>query len=96
MEWFIAARCAHERIFIQRNLIDHDFVSAYRSSVVGLPLGSNSMKKFAIALAVFISLGLASPAFAQEKKEMPAEKMGVHHHHHHHHHHHMMKPEPKQ
>jgi len=54
------------------------------------------MKKFAIALAVFISLGLASPAFAQEKKEMPAEKMGVHHHHHHHHHHHMMKPEPKQ
>ena len=55
------------------------------------------MKKFAIALAAFVSLGLAIPAFAEEKKEMPAEKMGVHHHHHHHHHpHHMMKPEPKQ
>ena len=55
------------------------------------------MKKFAIALAAFVSLGLAIPAFAMEKKEMPAEKkMVVHHHHHHHHHHHMMKPEPKQ
>ena len=54
------------------------------------------MKKFAIALAAFVSLGLAVPAFAQEKKDtMPAEKMVVHHHHHHHHHHHMMKPEPK-
>ena len=64
------------------------------------------MSKFAIALAAFVSLGLAVPAFAQEKKEMqmPAEKMEgkhdnkmvVHHHHHHHHHHHtMVKPEPK-
>jgi hypothetical protein len=54
------------------------------------------MKTLAIALAAFVSLGLAVPAFAQEKKDtMPAEKMGVHHHHHHHHHHHMMKPEPK-
>jgi hypothetical protein len=54
-----------------------------------------SMSKFAIALAAFVSLGLAVPAFAQEKKDtMPAEKMVVHHHHHHHHHH-MMKPEPK-
>ncbi len=26
------------------------------------------MKKFAIALATFVSLGLAAPAFAQEKK----------------------------
>ena len=53
------------------------------------------MKKFAIALAASVSLGLAVPAFAQEKKDtMPAEKMVVHHHHHHHHHH-MMKPEPK-
>ena len=57
------------------------------------------MKKFAIALAAFVSLGLAIPAFAEEKKEMPAEKMEKHHkmvvHHHHvihHHHHHMMKP----
>ena len=34
------------------------------------------MKKFAIALAAFVSLGLAVPAFAQEKKDtMPAEKM---------------------
>ena len=51
------------------------------------------MKKFATALAAFVSLGLAVPAFAQEKKDtMPAEKTVVHHHHHHHH---MMKPEPK-
>ena len=53
------------------------------------------MKTFVIALAAFVSLGLAVPAFAQEKKDaMPV----VHHHHHHHHnhHHHMMKPEPKQ
>jgi hypothetical protein len=50
------------------------------------------MKKFAIALAAFVSLGLAVPALAQEKKDtMPAEKMVVHHHHHHQ----MMKPEPK-
>ena len=27
------------------------------------------MKKFAIALAAFVSLGLAVPAFAMEKKE---------------------------
>ncbi len=63
------------------------------------------MSKFAIALAAFVSLGLAVPAFAQERKEtqMPAEKMEgkhdnkmvVHHHHHHHHHHTMVKPEPK-
>jgi hypothetical protein len=54
------------------------------------------MKKFAIALAAFVSLGLAVPAVAMEKKEMPAEKkMVVHHHHHHHHDHHVMKPEPK-
>jgi LAS superfamily LD-carboxypeptidase LdcB len=49
------------------------------------------MKKFAIVLAAFVSLGLAVPAFAEEKKDtMPAV-----HHHHHHHHHHIMKPEPK-
>jgi hypothetical protein len=64
------------------------------------------MKKFALALAALVSLGLAIPAFAQEKNDtMPAgkmhgdkmhgEKMGKHHdkmmgHHHHHHHHHMM------
>jgi hypothetical protein len=58
------------------------------------------MKKLAIALAAFVSLGLAIPAFAQEKKEqMPAAKVEKHHkmvvHHHHHHHHHMVKPEPK-
>jgi hypothetical protein len=54
------------------------------------------MKKLAVALAAFVSLGLAVPAFAMEKKDtMPAEKMVIHHHHHHHHHHHMMKPEPK-
>ena len=55
------------------------------------------MSKFAIALAAFVSLGLAVPAFAMEEKKdtMPAEKVMVHHHHHHHHHHHMMKPEPK-
>jgi hypothetical protein len=52
------------------------------------------MKKFAIALAAFVLLGLAVPAVAMERKDtMPAEKMVVHHHHHHHHH--MMKPEPK-
>ncbi len=40
------------------------------------------MKMFVIALAAFVSLGLAVPAFAHEKKEtMPA----AHHHHHHHH-----------
>ena len=38
------------------------------------------MKKLAIALATFVSLGLAAPAFAQEKKDqMPAEKMEKHH-----------------
>ncbi len=54
------------------------------------------MKMFVIALAAFVSLGLAVPAFAMEKKEtIPA---GHHHHHHHHphHHHHMVKLEPKQ
>jgi pentapeptide MXKDX repeat protein len=70
-----------------------------------------SMNKFAIALAAVVSLGLAIPAFAQEKKDtMPADKMqggnvGKHNkmgkhgmmvvHHHHHHHHMMGKPEPK-
>ncbi len=49
------------------------------------------MKTLAIALAAFVSLGLAIPAFAMEKKDtMPAEKKMVVHHHHH-----MMKPEPK-
>ncbi len=38
------------------------------------------MKKFAIALAAFVSLGLAVPAFAMEKMDtMPAEKMEKHH-----------------
>jgi hypothetical protein len=37
MEWFHhSARYGDERIFIQRNLIDQNFVSAYRLSVVGL------------------------------------------------------------
>ncbi len=37
----------------------------------------------AAALAAFVSLGLAVPAFAQEKKDtMPAEKKVVVHHHH--------------
>jgi len=60
------------------------------------------MKKFAIALAAVVSLGLAVPAFAQDNKNaapaekkdtMPAEGVVVHHHHHHHHQ--MTKPEPK-
>jgi hypothetical protein len=34
--FIIAVRYGDERIFIQRNLIDQNFVSAYRSSVVGL------------------------------------------------------------
>ena len=34
--FIIAARYGNERIFIQRNLIDQNFVFAYRSSVVGL------------------------------------------------------------
>jgi hypothetical protein len=62
------------------------------------------MNKFAIALAAVVSLGLAIPAFAEEKNDtqMPAGKMqgdkmhggkmGMHHDkmmgHHHHHHHH--------
>jgi hypothetical protein len=54
------------------------------------------MNKFAIALAAVVSLGLAIPAFAEEKT---GEKMGgdkVHHHHHHHHHHdHMMGEKPQ-
>jgi Spy/CpxP family protein refolding chaperone len=64
------------------------------------------MNKFAIALAAVVSLGLAVPAFAEEKDDMqmPAGKMhggkmGMHHDkmmgHHHHHHHMMGKPEPK-
>jgi hypothetical protein len=62
------------------------------------------MNKFAIALAAVVSLGLAIPAFAEEKngEKMHGDKMGkhgtmvVHHHHYHHHYHHMMgKPEPK-
>ena len=61
------------------------------------------MNKFAIALAAVVSLGLAIPAFAEEKtgekmggdKMEKHDKMVVHHHHHHHHHHMMGKPEPK-
>ena len=69
------------------------------------------MNKFVITLAAFVSLGLAIPAFAQEKKDtMPADKMqgenvGKHNKmgkhdkmvvHHHHHHHMMIKPESKE
>ncbi|MGA2843493.1 MAG: hypothetical protein ABSG18_25880 [Steroidobacteraceae bacterium] len=47
------------------------------------------MKKFAIVLAAFVSLGLFAPAFAEEKKDMKMEghhdKVMIHHHHHHHH-----------
>jgi len=66
------------------------------------------MNKFAIALASFVSLGLAIPAFAQEKKDtIPADKMqgeNVGKHNKmgkhdkmvvHHHHHMMIKPESK-
>jgi len=59
------------------------------------------MNKFAIALAAVVSLGLAIPAFAEEKngEKMHGGKMGMHHDkmmgHHHHHHHMMGKPEPK-
>jgi hypothetical protein len=60
------------------------------------------MNKFVVALATVVSLGLATPAFAQEKTDapVPAEKMGkqdkmVTHHHYHHHYNHMMKPESK-
>jgi hypothetical protein len=56
--------------------------------------------------AFVVSLGVAIPAFAEEKtgEKMGGDKMGkhgtmvVHHHHHHPHHHHdnmMGKPEPK-
>jgi ABC-type nickel/cobalt efflux system permease component RcnA len=64
------------------------------------------MKKFAIALAAVVLLGLAVPTLAQDNKAtppaakkdaMPAEKMDTmpaekmgHHHRHHHHHHHQM------
>jgi hypothetical protein len=65
------------------------------------------MNKFAIALAAFVSLGLAIPAFAQEKKDtMPAQGENVEKHNkmgkhdkmvvHHHHHHMMIKPESKE
>ena len=63
------------------------------------------MNKFAIALAAVVSLGLAIPAFAEEKtgEKMGGDKMekhhdkmmGHHHYHHHHHHHHHMMGEPK-
>jgi hypothetical protein len=64
------------------------------------------MNKFAIALAAVVSLGLAIPAFAEEKtgEKMGGDKMekhhdkmmGHHHYHHHHHHHHMMgEPKPE-
>ena len=64
------------------------------------------MNKFAIALAAVVSLGLAIPAFAEEKGDnMGGDKMGKHHdkmmghhhyHHHHHHHDHMMgEPKPE-
>jgi hypothetical protein len=59
------------------------------------------MNKFAIALAAVVSLGLAIPAFAEEKtgEKMGGDKMGKHDkmvvHHHHHHHHMMGKAEPK-
>jgi hypothetical protein len=60
------------------------------------------MNKFAIALAAVVSLGLAIPAFAEEKTgdKMGGHKMGKHHavvvHHRHHHHNHTMgKPEAK-
>jgi len=36
ISFIIAVRYGDEQIFIQRDLIDHNFVSAYRSSVVGL------------------------------------------------------------
>ena len=38
------------------------------------------MKKFAVVLAAFVSLGLTVPAFAEEMKDT---KPAVHHHHHH-------------
>ncbi len=49
------------------------------------------MNKFVVALATVISLGLAIPAFAEEKNDaqVPAEKMGkqdktvLHHHYNH-------------
>jgi hypothetical protein len=61
------------------------------------------MNKFAIALAAVVSLGLAIPAFAEEKtgEKMGGDKMAkhgtmvVHHHHHHHHHDHMMGEKPQ-
>ena len=66
------------------------------------------MNKFAFALAAVVSLGLAIPAFAEEKtgEKMGGDKMEKHHdkmvghhhyhyHHHHHHHDHMMGEKPK-
>ena len=64
------------------------------------------MNKFVAVLATVVSLGLAMPAFAQDKTQaqVPVEKMGKHEmekhdrmivHHHYHHHHHMMKSEAK-
>ena len=67
------------------------------------------MNKFTIALAAAVSIGLAIPAFAQEKNDMMppgkmhsekmhAGKMGMQHtmvvHHHHHYHHMMSQPVP--
>jgi hypothetical protein len=63
------------------------------------------MNKFVVALATAVSLGLAIPAFAEEKNDaqVPAERMGkpemgTHDRmvgHHHHYHHHTMRPETK-
>ena len=67
------------------------------------------MNKFVVALAAAVSLGLAIPAFAEEKNDaqVPAERMGKpemgthdrmvahHHYHHHHYYHHTMRPETK-
>ena len=65
------------------------------------------MNKFVVALATVVSLGLAVPAFAEEKNDaqVPAERMGrpemgkhdrmVAHHHYHHYYHHTMRPEAK-
>ena len=68
------------------------------------------MNKFTIALAAVVSIGLAIPAFAEEKNDMmpagkmhndkmPAGKMGMRHttvvhHHHYHHHYHHMMAQP--
>ena len=65
------------------------------------------MNKFVVALAAAVSLGLAIPAFAEEKNDaqVPAERMGkpvmerhdkmAVHHHYRHDYHHTMRPEAK-